>query len=239
MHFLIIGGTGRTGALIVDEALRQGHSVTALVRPSSSAVAENEKNPRKGLTFHQGSPLKQADVEAALAAAPDSTRPVGAVIVALNPRRASDSPFAAMLPDTPDAPWKLVSGAARAVLPAMRAKGVRRLVLMSMQGAGSSWGSLNVLFRPLFMVTNMRHQIADHNEADALVKEAAGRGEIDYVLVRPVMLAEGEAGEVRVHGDDGRGAGFMPKITRRSVARFIVDAAVRDEYVGRTPVITN
>ena len=36
MHILIIGGSGRTGKVTVEECLQRGHTVTALVRKASS-----------------------------------------------------------------------------------------------------------------------------------------------------------------------------------------------------------
>jgi hypothetical protein len=75
----------------------------------------------------------------------------------------------------------------------------------------------------------------DHNLVDELTRKAG----VDFVLVRPVMLAEGDAAETQVFPDDGRGAGFMPKITRASVARFMVEALEGNTFDGRSPVITN
>ena len=37
-HLLVIGGSGRTGRLVITEALRTGHSVTALVRDPTRVV---------------------------------------------------------------------------------------------------------------------------------------------------------------------------------------------------------
>lgn len=84
-------------------------------------------------------------------------------------------------------------------------------------------------------MTNMKYQMEDHNAVDA---ETRGSG-VDFVLVRPAMLTEGSEAEVKVHGDDGQGSGFMPKINRESVAGFIVKAAQGSEFVGRSPVISN
>ena len=45
---------------------------------------------------------------------------------------------------------------------------------------------------------------------------------------------------IKVLGDDGVGGSFMPKASRESVARFIVeDCAEKGQYENRTPVICN
>lgn len=36
MRFLIIGGSGRTGKLVIEDILKRGHQVTALVRNPTS-----------------------------------------------------------------------------------------------------------------------------------------------------------------------------------------------------------
>ncbi|KAK9421310.1 putative TrkA-N domain dehydrogenase [Seiridium unicorne] len=225
MHFLMIGGSGRTGQLIIDEALVRGHQVTALVRKSSSLA------PRNNLTTVEGTPTKPEDIDRAFEA--DASSTPTAVVVALNARRTSDSPFAAPSPDTP--PRMMADSVANAIT-AMKKYGARKIVINSSMGAGSSIDGLNCLLRPVFLYSNMRFQMDDHNAVDEETRKAG----VDFVLVRPAMLAEGAPAEVKVYGDDGKGSGFMPKITRESVARFmVVEALEGHEYDGRAPVITN
>lgn len=93
MHLLVLGGSGRTGKLIVEEAISKGHSVVALVRSPSSLAA------RPNLTVIQGTPMQREDVARAFGSSPT---PLEAVLVALSLKRVSDSPFAAISPDAPD-----------------------------------------------------------------------------------------------------------------------------------------
>ena len=64
-------------------------------------------------------------------------------------------------------------------------------------------------------------------------------GTLPFVLVRPAMLKTGEASPLKFYGNTGKGSGFMPSVSPKSVAVFLVDAAVRSEVDGTTPVITN
>lgn len=58
--------------------------------------------------------------------------------------------------------------------------------------------------------------------------------------MRPAMLKGEGVMPITVLGDDGTGGSFMPKISRESVAKFIVeDCAEKREYDNRTPVICN
>lgn len=220
MHLLLIGATGRTGRLVLDEALTRGHQVTALVRtPAALSLREN-------LTIVQGTPLSFQDIDSALSPT------TSAVVVALNARRVSDSPFAAPSPDTPP---RMMADAVANTIQAMKKHHMRKIVIMSSVGTGDSFANLNFLMRLVFTKTNMRFGREDHNLVDELTRKA----DVDFVLVRPVMLAEGDAAEIKVFPDNGRGAGFMPKITRASVARFMVEALEGNAFAGKSPVITN
>lgn len=220
MHFLLIGASGRTGRLVLDEALTRGHQVTALVR-SPAALS-----PRENLTIVGGTPLSLQDIDSAFSPT------TSAVVVALNARRASDSPFAAPSPDTPP---RMMADAVSNAIQAMKKHHVRKIVIMSSVGTGDSFANLNFLMRLVFTKTNMSLGREDHNLVDELTRKA----DVDFVLVRPVMLAEGDAAETKVFPDDGRGAGFMPKVTRASVARFMVETLEGNTFDNRSPVITN
>ncbi|KAK0391275.1 hypothetical protein NLU13_0776 [Sarocladium strictum] len=214
MHYLVIGASGRSGQLVIEEALRKGHSVTALVRTPES--------------------LPSADISKAIAANTDSA--IDAVLFTMASRRVSDNPFAA--PHPTDFQPLLLSDSARNAMAAMRAASppVKKIVFMSSVGTGESYVNVNFLMRFMFSRTNMRYSREDHDAAYQELREAK---DITYVSVRPWMLADGEAQHVKVYPDDGSGAGFMPKISRSSVAAFMVQAAETSEYDGRAPVITN
>jgi hypothetical protein len=83
--------------------------------------------------------------------------------------------------------------------------------------------------------SNMLYTFRDHDPVDREIKES-GMG---YVLARPAMLTEKEAGPVKSHGNCGEGSGFMPSISRKSVAVFLVDAAEKSTWDRSTSVISN
>jgi len=230
MHFLVIGATGQVGRRIVTAALAGSHTVTALVRDAAAATALLPSSP--ALAVLQGSPRSEADLAAALTPRADAP-PVDAVLVALRLATTSASPLAGLVPG---APPRLGAETVRALAPAMRAAGVRRLVVLSSQGVGASLAGVWAPMRALFRHSNMRLQLADHEEVDGLLRTPGGP---EFVLVRSVMMAEGPARKVVDHGDEGTGAGWMPSITRDSVAEFMVRAASGSEFVGRSPVISN
>ena len=224
MHILILGASGRTGRLTTTHALEKGHSVTALVRDTTSL------GPHRNLTLIHGTPLNEPDITSAFAAAPKD-HPITAVICSLNASRKSDSPFSAPL-----APPMFVRDCVTHAISAMNAHGVKRLVVMSAFGVGSSYAALPYLMRAIFRWTNMRVSIEDHDALDAMIR-AEGEG-LEWVLVRPARLVEGE-GPVREMGEEGRGVGLMGRVGRGGVAGFLVEAAEGKRGARRAVVVAD
>ncbi|CAF3446127.1 unnamed protein product [Fusarium graminearum] len=226
MHFLIIGATGRNGSLAVQEALSRGHTVTALVRNTTTAKLPSHSN----LTLVQGVPTSESDITQALTI-PQAPQ---VVITALAQVRVTESPFAALRPDTtPD----FLAVSMKALIAAINNSNSPKpkIVVNSSQGAGSSWSSMNLPGKMIFSHGSMGMGLKDHNVVDRLVRESG----LVFVLSRPVMLAEGEAKPVKVWPDDGKGCAWMPKITRESVGKWLVDAAESSEWDGKSPVLSN
>ena len=225
MRFLIFGANGRTGSLATAEALKRGHTVTALVRSSFSM------QPHEGLTIVEGTPHNQSDVERAFASTPEY--PIHAVLVLLNAPRKSDSPFSKPKADTPRT---LVQDCVRNATAVMKKHGVERIVVMSAFGIGSSFKQLPFLMKMVFEHTNMKFQMKDHEATDGDITQADG---LQWTLVRPAMLKEGDALPVKEFGDAGNGIGMFDSITRASVAQFMVRVAEGSELIRKAMVIGN
>ena len=180
------------------------------------------------MTISPGTPSKRSDIEAAFTR--DPAAPIAAVIVTLNAPRKSDSPFA-----TPVAPPRFMADANANLVAVMKKHGTRKIVTMSSIGVGDSFAGCAFIFRFMLRHTNMSAQFADHD----LVDEEMKTSEMDYVLVRPVRLAEGESAPIKEWGNLGKGAKMMSSITRKSVAGFLIDAAEKRDWDRSTPVISN
>ncbi|TRX94722.1 hypothetical protein FHL15_004494 [Xylaria flabelliformis] len=223
MRFLVLGGSGRTGKLIVEEAISKGHNVVALIRSPSSLTA------RPGLAIVQGTPMKREDIAKAFETMQE---PPQAILVALSLKRVSDSPFAAISPDAPD---RIMEDSVANAISVMKDFGTKRIIILSQWGAGNSFDNMNFLFRAMFRYTNMKYGQAAHTTVDEETRKAG----VEFVLARACVLADGEAAPIRVYPDNGKSAGFLPKITRASVARFMVEACEKDDFVCKSPVISN
>ncbi|KAJ4375868.1 hypothetical protein N0V83_001146 [Neocucurbitaria cava] len=216
---LIVGGSGRTGQLVIDELLARGHEVTALVRKPESLEA------KAGLVTVTGTPMNKEDVRNAFAQSNPEV-----VVVTLSAPRAGDSPFAAVI-----SPPRLMADSNANVVAVMKEFNTPKIVIMQAFGVGESWMNMHWVMRMLMKKSNMIYQYDDHN---LVAKEVKASGE-NYVFVRPSRLEEGEAKEIKEYADDGKGVPMMGAITRGSVAKFLVEATESRTWDGTAPVITN
>jgi putative NADH-flavin reductase len=133
---------------------------------------------------------------------------------------------------TPFLKTDLESSAARVVLAAMKEVGAKRLVAISVLGAGDSGAQAPFWYEHLFLPTFLHGALPDKNEMEAEVK-ASG---VDWVLVRPPILTDKEAtGAVKVV----TGSDIAHTITRADLAQFLVDQLGTDTYLGQAVVIAN
>ncbi|KAF2621414.1 putative TrkA-N domain dehydrogenase [Macroventuria anomochaeta] len=218
---LIVGGSGRTGKLVIEELLRRDHKVTALVRKPEAVQNEIDA----GLKTVTGTPMNIEDVRNAFA----QNKPE-VVIVTLSAPRASDSPFADVV-----APPRLMADSTANVVAVMKEFNTSKIVIMQAFGVGESWVNMPCVMQLLMKKSNMIYQYDDHN---LVAKETKASGE-SFVLVRPTRLVESEAKEIKECPEHGKGVPVLAAITRGSVAKFLVDAAEKGDWDNTAPVITN
>ena len=205
MKVIVFGPTGGTGRMLIETALDRGHSVTAFARNAAAIEA------RPGLTVIAGSAFEAAAVDAAIAGH-------DAVLSALGGR-----------------PWRrtpICMPAIANIAPAMTRHGLRRIVVISTNGAAETrrnvgWFERNVLFGFV-----LAHEVAD-KEA---MERALAATELDWTVVRVGVLKNAPAtGRVRA-ADDGS-IHEMGKVGRADVAAFMVAQLESDEWKRRRPVL--
>ena len=221
-RLFILGGSGKVGKLVIDEALKRGFRITALVR-SASSLKEHEN-----LTIVEGTPLSRSDVERAATVVANDIPTVA--ISTLGQQRKSGSPWAA-----PTSPPRLVAESMSNLIAVAKAHHMQKIVVVSMFGTGKSFSKLNMLMRWIMNNSNMVQTVEDHNAADEIVRKAP----IPFVLVRAAMLMGSESKPITVLDDNGTGADMFPSISAVSVAKFVVDATEQETWDRRSPVIKN
>ena len=134
-------------------------------------------------------------------------------------------------------PWKetgLEPNAARNVVAAMRKHGVRRLVVISALGVRESQANAGFFYEHLLMPTLLRGALQDKTRMEADLE--AGAGDLDWVLVRPAALTNGElTGNVRVFSAETEEKAH--KISRADVAAFLLAQLTSDTYLRQAVTI--
>ncbi len=205
MKVLVIGAAGKSGAALVQQAMAEGHEVTAFVHDPS-------EYHQTGVHVIAGDVLDAAKVEEAVAG--------------------QDAVLDALGGKTPYKETTLETNAARHVVNAMRKHGVRRLVVISVMGEGESRESAGFFYEHVLMPTFLRGALKDKAGMEAEVEAS----DLDWVLVRPPMLTDGEAtGTVRVVS---KGSGEKAhKISRADLAEFMLHQLTGDEYLGQAVTV--
>lgn len=235
-HILLLGATGKTGRLLLIDILSKGFSVSAMARKPSVL---NDISQSDGLSVVKGDPTDRDSMTAALSTALANAGSLPVIIVStLGQTRASGSPWSATT-----SPAMFMTHAIQALLSAIMGLSVvdqsriQKLVVMSMFGAGHSFDNLHFLIKPVMKHSNMLQTVEDHNGVDTAVK---GQSSVGWTMVRPSKLRDGAAMPVIVRNDVGTGEGWLPSsVTRGTVVKFIADCLTSDEYISKTPVITN
>ncbi len=211
MHLALLGATGAVGTHVLRLARAEGHTVHALVRPTSAAGRDSGDGLRWRVgDLHDDHALR------------DLLQGADAVISTLGART-----------NTADQPAVFADALTR-LTAAMSAHGPRRLVAIS--GAATRLpGDGPQLSRAIvgaILRTVARHVVAA-KEAEAAVITAT---DLAWTLARPPRIVDGEpTGNILV--DTTRTPGS--RITRGDVARFLLDAATGDAHVGEAPLIAS
>jgi uncharacterized protein YbjT (DUF2867 family) len=204
MKILVLGATGRTGKLFAKLATTQNHQVTAIIRNQKDAILPK-------VNYIEGMPTDEQLLTKAL-------QGMNAVVVSLNINRTSDNPFAKVV-----SPLTLISDSVKALIPAMEKNNVKRIITVSASGVGDSWNHMFLVIRWLIRYSNIWKAYEDHERQEQILRQSA----LDWTIVRPVMLNDKDNDEyTAVVGKPTGGS-----ISRKAVAKFILDSLESEKYV--------
>lgn len=206
MRLFVLGASGGVGSSLLEQAASRGHSITAQTRTA-------------------GKVTETAAVRVALGSPTDGTFL----------RRNIGGHDAVVLCIGIDGIGKtiLFSDTTEALIPAMRAAGVKRLVAITGIGAGDTRGHggwfYNVIVFPLFT----RNRYADKDRQEAMIE----RSGLDWTIVRPApFTARAGSGPLQVHTGIPPGL-QLRSITRPEVAAFILDCLENGTFIRQKPFV--
>jgi putative NADH-flavin reductase len=208
MKLLIFGATGQTGRLLVEQALAQGHAVTAFARQPDQVTLRHEN-----LGVAQGNMLDLAAVERAVKRQEAVLSALGVDVLRRN---------------------TILSDGTKNIISAMEQHGVRRFICLTTLGLGDSRGQLGWLYN-LFLIPFLLHNIFDDKETQ---ERYIRQSKLDWIITRAGVLTNGPHTGVYRHGFSGTDGSIKAKISRADVADFMLKQVTDDTYLRQTPGVS-
>jgi putative NADH-flavin reductase len=208
MKLVIFGATGTVGRQVVQQALEQGHTVTAFAR---SLTKLDIHHPQ--LSFVTGDVMDASAVEQAI-------RGQDAVVCVLGSGKKLKS--------------TIRSEGTQQIIQAMEKVGVRRLICQSTLGTGNSWSNLDFYWKYVMFGFILRQVFADHERQEALVRNS----NLDWTIVRPSAFTDGpHTGRYR-HSFPSTDRNITLQISRADVADFILKQLLDQSSLHQTPSLS-
>jgi putative NADH-flavin reductase len=215
MKILLLGATGRTGKLVIEEAIRRGHKI--------SAIAHNPEILKDfQIDITKGTPYDFETVEKALSGCE-------AVINTLNISRKSDNPWAGLA-----SPRDLISKSASNVVSAIKKADINRFIALSTIGAGSSWKTTPAILKFIVSVSNLKYAFRDHSKQEEILQNSS----VEYTICRAPMLST----ETNTKGAVGVKEGENPPkmvLSRNSAAEFFIKILENKEHIREIVNLSN
>ena len=217
MKVLLLGATGRTGALILEELLQHGHIVHALVRDENKVKATSS-----ALTVFEGSTLDGQALNAAM-------QGCEAIISALNISRHSDFPWSALR-----TPENFLSATITKVISEANQHQIKRVIVISAWGVNETRTHIPWWFRWTIDHSNIKYAYRDHEQQEELLKQS----DLDWTVIRPAGLVNSAVIKpVKISLNNSPKPSLI--ISRKSVATFTINVLEQGLYVRQAPVISN
>lgn len=215
MRILLLGATGRTGKLVLQKALENGHQVNCLSRKTERIAEQN------GLTVWEGDPTREADLLKASEACE-------AIISVLNISRKSDFPWASLR-----TPETFLSDVMKLLVSVAEKRNIKRMAVCSAWGVAETRNDIPKWFKWFIDHSNIGIAYKDHERQEQIITES----NLDWTIVRPVGLSNSRRIErIRETFDSNPTPNLL--ISRHSVAQYLVESLEQDHLMKRKVVIS-
>ncbi len=208
MKLAVFGASGPTGKLVVQQALEQGHKVTAFVR---SPEKFNLSNP--DLTVIKADALTPSTFE--------------------NHLEGHDVLLSALGIGQSFKDTTLYSESGNNIIEAMRKSGVNKFICLTSGGVEDDDPSFEFIYKLVFK----RLLRKPYNNMKKLESYLQSVNDIDWIIVRPSRLVNTPlTGVYRVSARYAPKGGS--KISRADLSQFILKQLDSNEWVRKTPTLT-
>ncbi len=213
---LILGASGRTGKLLLEEALNRGFKVNILGR---NKLLVNQKS--RNLTIFEGTPLDKTILF-------EAANGCNVIFSTLNISRTSDFPWASLR-----TPKDFLEKTMQNLIEIHNEISFERIIIVTAWGVAETKKDLPIWFRWLIDFSNIKIPYLGHEQQEKLLKQTS----LNYSIVRPVGLTNSNnMATIRVSYNN------VPKpaytISRKNVAHFMLDILKDSAYFYKTITIS-
>ena len=120
------------------------------------------------------------------------------------------------------------------IISAMQFLSKKRLICQTTLGMGESYENLNFIWKHIMFGWLLKKAFKDHQQQENLVLNS----NLDYTLVRPSALIDGEIDQKYEIGFDGKRKGLTLKISRKNVADFMLKQLDDKTYLRKAVSIS-
>lgn len=204
MKLTIFGATGRTGQLLVKQALEAGHELTVYVRNSNAIKFQN-----KNLKVIQGELHEKAKLKDAVSGADACISVLGGNSLTKHAT--------------------IICEGIENIISAMEACGVKLFIYLSSLGAGESKYLMSPIARLLIVHFLLRIPLQDHTRNQHFI----AKSKLQWTILQPGGLTDNELTGIYKSGSELIQIKGSPSISRANVAHFILTEAIQSKFIGK------
>lgn len=210
MNVLIVGGTGKTGRLLISQGLEEGHCITAMVRKPNKLKFNNPN-----LKVLKGNVLNLENLETAV-------QGQDAVLSALGHKQFFIK-------------TSILSKGTMNIIRAMERKEVDRFICITSLGINESRFRLGLYYTLFVIPVILFFYFRDKSKQEKLIAQS----NLDWTIVRPGQLTNGRKRTKYQHGPNLGSYILTKMISRASVAHFLLKNLASNLYLHKAVGITN
>lgn len=205
MKIVIFGASGKTGTLLTQLALDEGHQVTAYVRRPDSLRLQSPN-----LKVIAGNLNDVAKLKLAIAGSDAVLSTLGG---------------SSLTKHSPE----IIDGINH-IITTMGKEGVNRLIYLSSMGAGESRKMMGILIRFFIAGIMLRVPLADHTANE----QSIIKSNLQWTVVRPAGLTNGPKTGRLKHGSKIAVLKGTPQVSRANVASFMLQQLSDTTYLYKS-----
>jgi len=205
MKIVVFGASGKTGSLLVDEALTSGHEVLAYVRKPESIKSEHPN-----LKVVAGYLNEKDKLKSVISGSDACISTLGGASLTKHSR-------------------EIIEGIDN-IVSIMEQESVARFIYLSSFGAGDSRRYMPQPVRFLIADIMLLVPLADHNTNEGRITKS----QLNWTIVRPGGLTNGAKTDNLKHGCEMTKIKGSLSISRSNVAAFLLNQVSNNDYANKS-----